>query len=72
MPTEHFSPIYKDHRPNVDAGPVAVCRAAGALIYGKTVSLLLLSATAVVFRRGELTDTAYNSVRSDNFGSSSS
>jgi hypothetical protein len=38
MPTEHNSPIYKDHRPNVDAVPVGVCRAAGALIFGKTVS----------------------------------
>lgn len=38
MPTQHNSPIYIDHHPHVDAGPVAVCRAAGALIYGKTVS----------------------------------
>ncbi|WVQ79885.1 hypothetical protein IAT38_001985 [Cryptococcus sp. DSM 104549] len=36
MPTQHNSPIYKDHRPNVDAGPVAICRSAGALIFGKT------------------------------------
>ncbi|WWD21663.1 hypothetical protein CI109_106149 [Kwoniella shandongensis] len=36
LPTQHNSPIYKDHRPNVDAGVVAICRAAGALIFGKT------------------------------------
>ncbi|KAK8847573.1 hypothetical protein IAR55_005432 [Kwoniella newhampshirensis] len=36
LPTQHNSPIYKDHRPNIDAGPVAICRAAGALIFGKT------------------------------------
>ncbi|ORY24021.1 amidase signature domain-containing protein [Naematelia encephala] len=36
MPTQHYSPLYKDSRPGIDAGPVAVCRAAGALVYGKT------------------------------------
>ncbi|WRT64605.1 uncharacterized protein IL334_001538 [Kwoniella shivajii] len=36
MPTQSGSPIYKDSRPNVDAGCVAICRAAGALIFGKT------------------------------------
>lgn len=38
MPTQHGSGLYKGHGPNVDAGVVAVCRAAGALILGKTVS----------------------------------
>ncbi|EIW71099.1 hypothetical protein TREMEDRAFT_60039 [Tremella mesenterica DSM 1558] len=36
LPTQHNSPIYKGHQPGVDAAPVAVCRALGALIYGKT------------------------------------
>jgi Asp-tRNA(Asn)/Glu-tRNA(Gln) amidotransferase A subunit family amidase len=43
MPTQHNSPIYINHHPHVDAGPVAVCRAAGALIYGKTVIAYFLS-----------------------------
>jgi Asp-tRNA(Asn)/Glu-tRNA(Gln) amidotransferase A subunit family amidase len=36
MPTQHNSPIYRGHRPGVDASCVATLRAAGALIFGKT------------------------------------
>ncbi|KAK4700474.1 hypothetical protein P7C70_g5772, partial [Phenoliferia sp. Uapishka_3] len=36
MPTQHNSPIYKDHRANLDASPVMTLRASGALIFGKT------------------------------------
>ncbi len=36
MPTQHNSPIYTGHRPNVDAATVGTLRAAGALILGKT------------------------------------
>nr|XP_018265289.1 uncharacterized protein I303_01652 [Kwoniella dejecticola CBS 10117]OBR87447.1 hypothetical protein I303_01652 [Kwoniella dejecticola CBS 10117] len=36
MPTQHGSPIYKNSQPGVDAACVAICRAAGALIFGKT------------------------------------
>lgn len=36
MPTEMGSPIYRGHRPLVDASCVALLRAAGALIFGKT------------------------------------
>jgi Asp-tRNA(Asn)/Glu-tRNA(Gln) amidotransferase A subunit family amidase len=36
MPTQHNSPIYTGHRPNIDAATVATLRAAGALILGKT------------------------------------
>jgi len=39
MPTQHGSALYKDSQPGVDAGCVALCRAAGALIYGKTVRM---------------------------------
>lgn len=38
MPTTYGSPIYRDHRPAVDAACVAACRSAGAVILGKTVS----------------------------------
>lgn len=38
MPTTYGSPIYKQHRPAVDAACVAACRTAGAVILGKTVS----------------------------------
>lgn len=38
MPTCYGSPIYADHRPAWDAACVAVARAAGAIIVGKTVT----------------------------------
>jgi len=38
MPTTYGSPIYRNHRPAWDAACVAVTRAAGALILGKTVT----------------------------------
>lgn len=38
MPTTYGSSIYAGHRPAADAGTVAMCRAAGAVILGKTVS----------------------------------
>jgi hypothetical protein len=40
MPTENGSPIYKDSQPGVDSAVVGICRAAGAIILGKTVRLL--------------------------------
>ena len=36
MPTTHNSPIYPDHRPDRDAACIAVVRALGGLILGKT------------------------------------
>jgi Asp-tRNA(Asn)/Glu-tRNA(Gln) amidotransferase A subunit family amidase len=38
VPTEMGSPIYRGHRPAVDAACVALVRAAGAVILGKTVT----------------------------------
>jgi Asp-tRNA(Asn)/Glu-tRNA(Gln) amidotransferase A subunit family amidase len=38
MPTGHGSPIYDGHRPAIDAECVAMLRAAGAVILGKTVA----------------------------------
>jgi amidase len=38
MPTQMGSPIYAGHRPLADAACVALARAAGALIVGKTVT----------------------------------
>ena len=38
MPTEMGSPIYRGHRPPVDASCVALMRRAGAVILGKTVT----------------------------------
>jgi len=38
MPTTYGSPIYAGHRPALDAASVAACRAAGAVIMGKTVT----------------------------------
>ena len=38
MPTAYGSPIYKGNRPRADASAVALIRAAGAVIVGKTVT----------------------------------
>ena len=38
LPTEMGSPIYRGHRPSTDAACVALVRAAGAVILGKTVT----------------------------------
>lgn len=38
MPTQMGSPIYRGHRTSSDASCVAILRAAGALIFGKTVT----------------------------------
>jgi amidase len=38
LPTEMGSPIYRGHRPTSDAACVALARAAGAVILGKTVT----------------------------------
>jgi len=38
MPTTYGSPIYRGHRPAADASCVALARAAGAIVLGKTVT----------------------------------
>jgi Asp-tRNA(Asn)/Glu-tRNA(Gln) amidotransferase A subunit family amidase len=38
LPTEFGSPIYRGHRPPGDAAAVALCRSAGAVMVGKTVT----------------------------------
>jgi Asp-tRNA(Asn)/Glu-tRNA(Gln) amidotransferase A subunit family amidase len=38
MPTQHGSPIYRGHRPFADAACVALTRAGGGIILGKTVT----------------------------------
>jgi Asp-tRNA(Asn)/Glu-tRNA(Gln) amidotransferase A subunit family amidase len=38
MPTTYGSPIYRNHRPVADASCVALARAAGAVVLGKTVT----------------------------------
>lgn len=38
LPTTYGSPIYAGHRPQADAAPVALARAAGAIVLGKTVT----------------------------------
>ena len=38
MPTTYGSPIYASHQPIADAAAVALCRAQGALMLGKTVT----------------------------------
>ena len=38
MPTEYGSRIYAGHRPRADSAPVALTRAAGGVVLGKTVT----------------------------------
>lgn len=38
FPTGYGSPIYQHHRPVTDAAAVALCRSAGAIVLGKTVT----------------------------------
>ena len=38
MPTTYGSALYAGHRPAADAAALALCRAAGAVVIGKTVS----------------------------------
>src|SRR5665647_821345 len=38
LPTAYGSPVYAGHRPRADAACVALARAAGALVLGKTVT----------------------------------
>ena len=38
MPTQYGSPIYRGYRPKADAAVVALARAAGAIVLGKTVT----------------------------------
>ncbi|OTA95498.1 hypothetical protein M434DRAFT_202675 [Hypoxylon sp. CO27-5] len=38
MPTQFGSPIYEGHRPGFDSSAVAILRASGALIFGKTTT----------------------------------
>ncbi|KAF2685928.1 amidase signature enzyme [Lentithecium fluviatile CBS 122367] len=38
LPTQHHSPSYQGSRPGIDATPIGVLRAAGALIIGKTTT----------------------------------
>lgn len=38
LPTGHGTPIYRGHRPAADAAAVALCREAGAVVAGKTVT----------------------------------
>jgi Asp-tRNA(Asn)/Glu-tRNA(Gln) amidotransferase A subunit family amidase len=38
MPTTYGSRVYEGHRPRADAASVALCREAGALVMGKTVT----------------------------------
>jgi len=45
QPTEYGSPIYAGHRPRADAAAVALLRAAGAVIIGKTVTAELAWST---------------------------
>jgi amidase len=57
MPTEYGSGIYAGHRPRADSAPVALTRAAGGVILGKTVTCEF--ATFVPSRTRNPRDTAH-------------
>ena len=46
LPTECGTPIYAGRQPRADAAAVALCRAAGAVVIGKTVTTELANMTA--------------------------
>ncbi|TXC67390.1 amidase [Piscinibacter aquaticus] len=50
LPTECGSPIFAGNRPRVDAAAVALCREAGAIVVGKTVTTELANMTAGITR----------------------
>ncbi|MFT3663523.1 amidase [Piscinibacter sp.] len=50
MPTAMGSPLYAGHRPRADAAAVALCRAAGAVVVGKTVTTEFANMTAGITR----------------------
>lgn len=50
LPTECGSTIFAGNRPRVDAAAVALCREAGAIVIGKTVTTELANMTAGVTR----------------------
>lgn len=50
LPTECGSPIFAGNRPRGDAAAVALCREAGAIVIGKTVTTELANMTAGVTR----------------------
>jgi Asp-tRNA(Asn)/Glu-tRNA(Gln) amidotransferase A subunit family amidase len=50
LPTEFGSPIYRGHRPPGDAAAVALCRSAGAVMVGKTVTTELANMFAGLTR----------------------
>jgi Asp-tRNA(Asn)/Glu-tRNA(Gln) amidotransferase A subunit family amidase len=66
MPTEMGSPIYRGYRSKSDASCVALLRAAGAIIFGKTVTCEFAGVTA-----GETTNP-YDSARTPGGSSSGS
>ncbi len=50
LPTAYGSPIYTGHQPAADAAAVALCREAGAVLLGKTVSTELANMSPGVTR----------------------
>ncbi|HEY1746343.1 MAG TPA: amidase [Xanthobacteraceae bacterium] len=66
MPTEMGSPIYRGYRSKSDASCVALLRAAGAIVFGKTVTCEFAGVTA-----GETTNP-HNSARTPGGSSSGS
>jgi Asp-tRNA(Asn)/Glu-tRNA(Gln) amidotransferase A subunit family amidase len=50
LPTAYGSPIYAGQQPRADAAAVALCREAGAVLLGKTVSTELANMTSGVTR----------------------
>ena len=67
MPTGHNSPIYEGDFPQLDASPVMTLRAAGALIFGKTVTTEFAATT-----RGGKTKNAHDPARTPGGSSSGS
>ncbi|KAH7361311.1 Asp-tRNA Asn/Glu-tRNA Gln amidotransferase-like protein subunit A [Pyrenochaeta sp. MPI-SDFR-AT-0127] len=63
MPTQYNSPIYEDDAPKIDAASVAVLRASGALIFGKTTTTEFAATTVGPSHKGPKTANPHDPSR---------
>ncbi|KAF1843267.1 Asp-tRNA Asn/Glu-tRNA Gln amidotransferas-like protein subunit A [Cucurbitaria berberidis CBS 394.84] len=72
MPTQYNSPIYEDDAPMIDAGSVAVLRANGALIFGKTTTTEFAATSVGPSHKGPKTANPHDPSRTPGGSSSGS
>ncbi|KAH7071004.1 Asp-tRNA Asn/Glu-tRNA Gln amidotransferas-like protein subunit A [Paraphoma chrysanthemicola] len=72
MPTQYNSPIYESHAPKMDAGSIAVLRANGALIFGKTTTTEFAATSVGPSHNGPKTANPHDPTRTPGGSSSGS